>query len=189
MREMRDDPRSQTDPTLVARLADGDGEALAVLYARYRFLVFGCLCRLTPDRSMAEDLLQETFLAAFQSAGRYRGQGSVRSWVVGIARNQAHNCLRKRIPSLVHDAVLDQVCDPGLALDEVAFARVRLAEVVSVMRTLSPIHQEILYLVFRHQFSMVELAGALEIPVGTAKSRLSHARRALLDAMENGEAG
>ena len=63
--------------------------ALSVLYARYRLLVFGCLCRLTPDRSIAEDLLQETFVAAWQSAGRYNGQGSVRSWVVGIARNQA----------------------------------------------------------------------------------------------------
>ena len=188
MREPRDDPWAKSDPTLVARLAQGDREALGVLYARHRLLVFGCLCRLTPDRSLAEELLQETFLAAWQSAARYSGQGRVRSWFVGIARNQAQNSLRKRAPRLVDDAILDHLSDTDPPLDEVALARVRLDEVAAVLGTLAPIHQEILYLVFRHQFSMGELAGALQIPVGTAKSRLSHARRALLEAMENGEA-
>ena len=183
MHQRQDDPWSKSDPALVASLAAGDRAALDVLYERHKALVFGCLCRLTPDRCLAEELLQDTFLAAWQYADRYRGQSSVRSWFVGIARRKARDRMRRAIPTLVDDEELAFVTAPDPALDDIALARIRLDEIAAAIGTLAPIHQEVLFLVFRHQFAMRELAATLEIPIGTAKSRLNHARLALLDAI------
>lgn len=183
MHQRLDDPWSKSDPTLIASLADGDRTALDVLYQRHKGLVFGCLCRLTPDRCLAEELLQDTFLAAWQNADRYRGQSSVRSWFVGIARRKARDRLRRTVPDLVDDDELTFVTAPEPDLDEIALARIRLDEIGAAIRTLAPIHQEVLSLVFRHQFAMRELAATLDIPLGTAKSRLSYARQALLAAI------
>src|SRR5687768_9483641 len=147
MHQRLDDPWSKSDPTLIASLAGGDRAALDVLYERHNGLVFGCLCRLTSDRLLAEELLQDTFLAAWQNADRYRGQSSVRSWFVGIARRKARDRMRRAGPELAaaDDLALISATEPSL--DDIAFARIRLGEIGAAILTLAPVHQEVLSLV------------------------------------------
>src|SRR5712691_11551952 len=85
---------------ITRRIAAGDREALSELYARYQRLLFNYLLQLTPDYGLAEELLQDTLVAVWKSASRFGGRSSVQTWLIGVARRQAHNTLRQRKISL-----------------------------------------------------------------------------------------
>src|SRR3978361_533705 len=84
-----------SDTDLLAAVAEGDVDALALLYERHSRLMLRVLIRTCQRGGVAEEILQESWLAIWQSAGSYRGQSSVRAWLVGVARRQAHNELRR----------------------------------------------------------------------------------------------
>ena len=90
----RSEPGS--DDELLRSIAAGDAAALARLDERYAGPLFGYLHRLAGDRMTAEEILQDTMLAVWRSAGTYEGRAKVTSWLFGIARRQAHNRLRGR---------------------------------------------------------------------------------------------
>src|SRR5258708_16710569 len=90
------------DRQVVGRIAAGDREALAELYQRYQRILFSYLQQLTPDYGLAEELLQDTLVAVWKSAHRFEGRSSVQTWLIGIARSQAHNTLRQRKLPLIH---------------------------------------------------------------------------------------
>src|SRR4051812_38715149 len=79
---------------LLRRIAGGDREALVDLYNRYQRPLFRYLCQMTPDRGLAEEILQDTLVAVWQGAASFEGRSALRTWVFGIARRQAHNTLR-----------------------------------------------------------------------------------------------
>ena len=95
------------DRQVVGRIAAGDREALAELYQRYQRILFSYLQQLTPDYGLAEELLQDTLVAVWKSAHRFEGRSSVQTWLIGIARRQAHNTLRQRKLPLIDEAELD----------------------------------------------------------------------------------
>ena len=76
------------------------------LYHRYRDDVFRYLCSLTHDPAQAEDLLSETFLCAIQKAGSFRGEGSEKTWLFGIARRLWLQALRKHRPTVEYSDLL-----------------------------------------------------------------------------------
>src|SRR5205085_4286631 len=84
------------DSRIVRRIAGGDRQALTELYARYQSTLFHYLLQLTPDHGLAEEILQDTLVAAWKSARMFEGRSSVSTWLIGIARRQAHNTLRQR---------------------------------------------------------------------------------------------
>ena len=84
------------EDTVVARMAQGDRRALAELYARYERPLLTYLRHLTADPGLAEELLQDTLLAAWTGASSYARQASVQGWLLGIARRRAHDTLRRR---------------------------------------------------------------------------------------------
>jgi RNA polymerase sigma factor (sigma-70 family) len=182
-----DYPAREDDRRLVARIAGRDRCALEALYDRYRVSLFTYCCCLMPEAESAEELLQDTLVGVWQGAGRYTGQAPVWAWVRGIARRQAHNARRRTHPAHADGEVLEMLesTDPGP--EEVTLDRAGCTEIAEAITTLSPNHQEILRLVFVHGLTYSELAGALDIPDGTVKSRLSLARRALRAALRRGE--
>src|SRR5947208_9117937 len=91
------EPDEDHGRALLARIAAGDRDALADLCARYQTAVFFYLVRLTGDRTLAEDVFQDTLVAVWKSAGTFEGRSSVQTWLVGIARRQAHNTTRRRV--------------------------------------------------------------------------------------------
>ena len=173
----------ETDEALLARVAAGDVGALEELYARHGRAVFACLCALTPDRGLAEELLQDTLVAAWAGAGGFSQEGSVRSWLLGIARRRARDALRRRHLRLAPLADGDRLPAPPGATDELALARAELGELAVAIRALPEAHQEVLVLTFVHGLPNGEAAGVLGVPVGTVKSRLNHARVALRAAV------
>jgi RNA polymerase sigma-70 factor (ECF subfamily) len=172
-------PILEEELNVVARMARGDRRALAELYARYERPLLTYLRHLTADRELAEELLQDTLLAAWTGASSYAGQASVHAWLLGIARHRTHDTLRRRALRVVDTSVLE----PLVALDPEPEDRVLLEaeyeEVTSAMNRLAPIHREVLILTFVHDLSYQDLAKVLGIPLGTVKSRLHQAKRAV----------
>src|SRR5512135_503158 len=84
------------DLDLIRRMASGDESALRELYAAYGQRLYAYALRLTNDPALAEDVVQETLVAVWRSAGRYRGEGRVLAWLLGIVHNLAIKAVRHR---------------------------------------------------------------------------------------------
>jgi RNA polymerase sigma factor (sigma-70 family) len=164
---------------LIVRIASRDRSALEELYGRYQRPLFRYLCRLTPDRGLAEEILQDTLLAVWQSAGRFERRSSPRAWLFGVARRQAHNALRKQGIALAGDDDMDAIPDQAVDPEACALASVDQSTLAAAIDRLSPLHREVVALAFVEGLAYAEIATLLEIPEGTVKSRLSNARRAL----------
>ncbi|HEX2350441.1 MAG TPA: sigma-70 family RNA polymerase sigma factor [Ktedonobacterales bacterium] len=187
----------QDERLLLAQIATGDEEALRQLYLAYRPRLRRYLWhQLAGDNASVEDALQEVFLAVWRTAGGYRGEARVSTWLYQITRYVALGVRRRqarqpdalpldldedndRFPYGPHDAqdwsAANNSCERR-ALDRVALR--------DALARLSPRHREALMLVFQHGFSPQEVAQILDVPAGTVKSRISYARKALMRALD-----
>lgn len=152
---------------------------MATFYRDHGRVVFSQILLVVGERALAEEILQDTMLAAWRGARSFRGQSSVRSWVIAIARRQTRDRLRRRRLRVVGGAALTD--QPGLAPgpEMMALDRAELADVRAAISELAVSHREVLGLAFGSGLSLPEVAEVLEIPLGTVKSRLSAARTAL----------
>jgi RNA polymerase sigma-70 factor, ECF subfamily len=167
------------DAALLRRIGQGDEDAMAVFYREHGRVVFAQVLLVTGERVLAEEIVQDTMLAVWRGAGSFRGESSVRSWVIAIARRQTRDRLRGRRLRVVDEAFLADRPSSGPGPEVTALDRAELAEVRDAIRELAPAHREVLGLAFGSGLSLPEVAGVLEVPVGTVKSRLFAARTAL----------
>jgi RNA polymerase sigma-70 factor, ECF subfamily len=165
------------DARLLALVAAGRSAALTQLYRRHAPALFGFLLRLAGDRMTAEEILQDTLLAVWRSAGSYAGKAAVRTWLFGIARRQAHNRLRGRPAPVAVEAADRRDAGPGP--EELAIAAAGGTPVAVAIGQLPAHHREVVALAFVAGLPLAEVAQVLGVPVGTVKSRLHHARAAL----------
>jgi RNA polymerase sigma-70 factor, ECF subfamily len=169
----------QCEVRLLQRIASGDEGAMAEFYRRHGRVVFAQILLIVGDRALAEEILQDTMLAIWRGAGAFRGESRVRSWLIAISRRQARDRLRRHRLRVVDDACLAGQASHDPGPDVVALDRAEAAEVGSAIRTLAPAHREVLGLACGAGLSLAEVAGVLEVPLGTVKSRLAAARAAL----------
>ena len=177
---MRDDD----DRVLLRRVAGGDEHALRCLYARFRTRLWSYLFyQLDGDAGWTEEVVQDVFLAAWRAADTFRGDAQPATWLFRIAHNLAVNARRDRSrrpqaeplePADAGDNRADLLVDAPH--DDAVLDRLALA---TALDRLSLMHREALELVFVQGFSLGEAAAILDVPVGTVKSRISYARRAL----------
>src|SRR5699024_5268355 len=121
------------DAGLIADMARGDGAALATLYDRHGQGLFGYLLRLAGDRGTAEEILQDTLLAAWRSAGEFAGRSAVRTWLFGIGRRQAHNRLRGKRLEWVNLAEAPEVAATAPGPEAATLAGAEQAEIAAAM--------------------------------------------------------
>jgi RNA polymerase sigma factor (sigma-70 family) len=175
---------------LVVQIAGGDRRALEALYALYQRPVFTYLLQLTSDYGLAEEILQDTLVAVWQSARSFEGRSSVLTWLVGIARRQAHNTLRQRKLPLADEAELLSLPTTDPEPEAFALSSVARDELTAAFKQLPIVHREVLVLVLVQEISYEEAASILTVPVGTVKSRLSNAKqylRTILTTREEAE--
>lgn len=172
--------QSSPDARLLARVARHERDALADLYARFQRPLFTYLFHLLGQRELAEDVLQEVMVIVWQTAGAFRGDAPVARWLFGIAHHQAFKALRRE-PAAVRlelDAarhLADAALDPETDL----LRQATHDELIAALARLTLEHREVLELAFFQDFACKEIATIVGIPLGTVKSRLSYARRAL----------
>jgi len=167
------------DAQLLRRIGQGDENAMAAFYRQHGRAVLAQVLLVTGERVLAEEIVQDTMLAVWRGAGSFRGESSVRSWVIAIARHKTRDRLRGQRLRVVDDTFLADLPSSGPGPETTALDRAELAEVTGAIRELAPSHREVLGLVFGSGLRLPEVADVLEIPVGTVKSRLSAARTAL----------
>jgi len=174
---MRELP-AEDERQIVKRIGAGDRQALAELYGRYQRPLFHYLLQLTPDYGLAEELLQDTLIAVWKSAGNFEERSSL-TWLFGIARRQAHNTLRQRTISVVDVAALEEMPTSEPEPEAFTLANIARDELLAAFKELAPVQREVLVLILVQDLSYEETATILSIPLGTVKSRLSNAKKCL----------
>jgi RNA polymerase sigma-70 factor (ECF subfamily) len=187
------------DRAAFARVAAGDRAALGEVVQRHQAAVFRFARRMLHDDAAAEDVLQETFVAALRRAGDFRGEGTVRGWLLAVARNAARMRQRRRVgePS-VHEPldVLDEpasieACaalgeaagfgaDPERALAAAEQSAARRVWLSGALEALPWGEREVLWLRDVEGLSGDDAAAALGLSRAAMKSRLHRARLHLL---------
>ncbi len=175
------------DTDLIAAMAVGDDAALRELFSRHAPWLAARL-RSVLAAADVEDVLQETFLAAWRGAAGYRPVGPVGGWLWGIARRQAALFLRRRGPAaLILPAVIP--ADGRYASDpaEAALSRAAIAEAVAALGPEGSPEREAWRLMYVEDRPVAEVAELMGVPVGTVKSRAHRARRLLRAALRSSE--
>jgi len=149
------------------------------LYARFGTRLSRFALSLLGDQDAAQDAVQETFLAVWQSAGTYQGGSSVSTWLLGICRNKVRDQLRRRPPPTEPLNGAGGLVSPGSGEEAV--------ELWACFRQMDEDDQELIQLVFHQGLSLQEVAEVLGIPVGTVKSRTFYARRRLQQLLRGGD--
>lgn len=176
--------RESSENLLLARVANRDCEALAEVYARFQRPLFRYLFHLLGHKELAEDVLQEVMVIIWQKAHTFQGTAQAAHWIFGIAHHQAFKVLRRdaNAACLELEVVLDLV-DEAASPEAEMLRQTTHEEIVQALACLTPEHREVLELAFFQDFACKEIAAIVGIPVGTVKSRLSYARRALKAAL------
>lgn len=163
------------DPHTLDRARRGDLGAFEQLVREFQADVYRFAWHLTRDRDLADDVTQDTFLRAFRFLDGFRGDRKFGSWLFSIARNCAMDAMRRRRFPLLRD--------PDLALDGAVGDAAASAELAAALAAISEEHREAFLLVEVFGLRYQEAADVLGVAVGTVKSRMFRARRALCDAL------
>lgn len=172
---------------LAERTREGDAGAFRELVAATTDRIYRLAHHLMRDRDEAEDVVQETFIRAWQRRGDLRDPAAVMPWLSRIARNAARDRLRwwRRRPEKARTEV--EPAGAATPADHALIGAERAAEVRRALDVLSEKHRVILLLREVEDMSYEQIAELLGVPVGTVESRLHRARAALaarLDRME-----
>ncbi|MGD0436530.1 MAG: RNA polymerase sigma factor [Bryobacteraceae bacterium] len=178
---------------LVARARDGDSEAFNELVNRYSRKIYRLAKHITQNDEDAEDVLQETFLKAYEHLNGFQGQSKFYTWIVRIAVNEALMKLRKRKSD--RSVPLDEPLDTGedTVVREIAvwdenpeqkYSREELAQILDeAVQGLKPVFRTVFVLRDIEEMSTEETAEALGISVPAVKSRLLRARLQLREKL------
>lgn len=167
-----------SDAELVVAVAGGDGDSLRVLYARHAPWLVVRLTRRCGDPAVVEEVIQDTFLAVWNGAGRYAGTGEVAAWIWGISirRLVDHLRRRRRVPS--RGAELNE---PS-AEDRVLLG-LEHGDLSGALDRLSPELCDVVRATILDGLTTREAGRLLGVPSGTVKTRLMRARRELREAL------
>ena len=174
------------DRALITAIAGGDAKALERLFTRNQTRVFRYLMRLVRNEAIAEELLNEVFLGAWNSASRYEGRSEPQTWLLSIAHNKAVSTLRKKreVSGYDEDAA-GEIPDEDDTPEVTAQKLDKGAQIKAAMQGLSAEHREILDLVYYQEQSVSEAAEILSIPEATVKTRMFYARKKLGEILKS----
>ncbi len=175
-------PAVDSDRELIRQIAAGQEEALRRLVDAYAQRMVVYALRITGDPAAAEEAVQESLVAAWQGAGKFRGEGRVLAWLLGIVHHKALNLVRGRVVDSLEDEPQEPPAGDPLP-DEQAAAREQRRLVRAGLERLSLEHRLVLELVFFQGLSLNEAAEVCSCPVGTIKSRLNYAKASLRGAL------
>jgi RNA polymerase sigma-70 factor (ECF subfamily) len=173
----------EQDLELVRRVGAGDNAALRALYTAYGQRLYAYAVRLTRHPTIAEDVLQESMVAAWQGAAGFRGEGRVIAWLLGIVHHKALNAIRRKSPALMEEEQ-EELPAGGTCLDEQMAGDEQAELLRRGLESLSLKHRMALELVFYQGLNLNEVAAVCSCPVGTVKSRLNYAKAHLRRVLE-----
>jgi RNA polymerase sigma-70 factor (ECF subfamily) len=166
----------RSDEWLLVRIARRDEAAMHALYSRYSVRLYRFVVRLIRDPSLAEDLVSEVFLDVWRNARTFRAQSQVSTWLYAIARHKALTALRRRTDETLDDEVAVQIEDHACTPEDALAGKTRSELIQVCLSRLSPLHREVIDLVYYHERPIHEVAQIVGVCPNTVKTRLHYAR-------------
>ncbi len=167
------------DEMLLDRVSKSDREALRELYGRYAESITAFAKNWLSDPFEASDILHETMIEVWRSAGKFQNRSSPKTWIFSIARNKSIDRNRKASRSINQELdqnIVDDALDPQAITEKFQNAdRVR-----ACIGKLSTLHKAVIHLAFYEDLTYLEIAEVEKRPVGTIKTRIMHAKKLLM---------
>lgn len=168
------------DLELLNRVVDGDREAFRRLYSHYHRRLHRFLMRLTRERQLAEEIINDTMLVVWQHAADFRGASRVSTWILGIAYRRALKTLRRTRSTSEQDVIVAAAVAPdGALLDALSHSAETNDWIDAALVQLSPEHRLVIELAYFLGLSCEEIAAIAECPLGTVKTRMFYGRERL----------
>ena len=184
---MADRTASQRESWWVLQAQSGNHTALNELFKSVQEPLFRYVVSLVRDEHLAEDILQEVFIRIYRKLRWLREPDAFRAWCYQIASREAFRYLdRERHWS---DQIRDEAALAALpaATSDSEFPRELIESLPQLVEKLSPASRAVVVLFYLHELSLIETAAVLEIPLGTAKSRLAYGLQSLRRVIEEKE--
>ena len=177
-------PPASPDPVTVAGVSDArdDAEDLRLLVTEHSEAIYRVALSIVRDSALAEDVTQDTLIKAWQALPSFRGDSSLKSWVLRIAHNTAISTLRRR-RDVLHDPVELPEQTTGETVEQRVQHRAALADFEAALDRLDDLSRSIVVMRELEHMSYDDIAEALDIPLPTVKTRLLRARRTLASAL------
>jgi RNA polymerase sigma factor (sigma-70 family) len=187
-------PIAIEDAALLRRVAEGDEGAVKALYLRYGKACFALARRILDDAQLAEDVVQQVFLALWQGSGYDPSRGAISTWLLSVTHHKSVDAVRResnRRRRTAGEQVLVETAALGPGPDDEAWASFRASRTRDSLRALPAEQREVLLLAYYGGYTQREIAELTGLPLGTVKSRTLAAMRKLreelgTDVDENG---
>ncbi len=176
------------DIDLVQQIGTGDKRAMHALYLRHNEAVYAFAVSRCGNSELASDCVHDTMLEVWRSASRFAGRSTVKTWLFSIARNKLVDALRKRGRlSYVEDIPEHEDTAPNP--EAAAIAAAESTRLHRCIERLSGPQRAAIRLAFLEELSYAEVAEVEAVPIGTIKTRIHHAKQALMRCLERGLRG
>ncbi len=170
------------DSELIAQYKNGNEYAFEVLVNRYKNRIFTTINMIVKDESVAEDILQETFIKAIDTiqSGKYNEEGKFLPWISRIGYNMAIDYFRKqkRYPTVIiedHAKMFNTLSFSEESFEEVQIKNETYAKLKELIRQLPPAQREVLTMRHYMRMSFQEIAEATDVSINTALGRMRYA--------------
>lgn len=165
---------NDTDSESIAKVLAGDTEAYSAIVERYSSRVFALAMRITRDSADAQDVAQEAFVKAFSNLRRFRGKSNFSTWLYSIAYNSAISYARrkKREKNVGDTNLIPETAE----IDADSALEAEFAILENVLAALPPQERAILFLFYKEDKSLKDIAQIMSISLSSAKVRLHRAR-------------
>ncbi|MCX6578420.1 MAG: RNA polymerase sigma factor [Candidatus Aminicenantes bacterium] len=170
-----------TDNLLMEDVRGGKVEKLAILFERHHVTLFNYFLRLTGNRPISEDLVQEVFTRILKYRTTYRGEDRFAVWMYKIARNAHIDFLRRQKETVPLEDQFDEAQSADLIPEERVERQQEAALISRALKRLSPRKQEVILLSRFQNLKYREIAELMECPVGTVKGMVHRAVQELGD--------
>lgn len=171
------------DEALLALVARGDDDALAALYDRFGRVAYNVALRILRDADLAQDAVQDAFLAAWRTAAGFDpARGTASTWLLTLVHRRAVDVVRREQRRRT-EPLEDESTVSGGSTDEDAWLRDQRRTVQAALAQLPPDQRQALELAYYGGLSQSELAEKLGVPLGTVKSRMFTALARLRDLL------
>lgn len=176
---MDDETGQPTDSVILSRVADGDVSAMRALYLRHSQALQRFVASRLHDKFEVADVVHNTMLEIWRSAGRFEGRSNVRSWIFSIARFKAIDYIRKQSRTELAEPdedIPDETPDP----EAVIAASQDAARVRDCVEKLGGHQRAAVHMAFFEDMTYAEIAEVEDVPQGTIKTRIFHAKKLLM---------
>ena len=178
-----------SDEQLIAQVARGDTAAYETLYDRYCSAVMGLALKITGDRSLAEEVVQETFWRVWRKADLFQTQrGAFTSWFFGITRNLSIDVLRRQKTQIQPvdetEQIIEQAADPTTDVPEAAWLREKHQQMRAAIETLPNEQRSVIEMAYFRGMTRQEIAKATGEPLGTIHTRARLALQKLREELQ-----